>query len=113
MVRAVTFDAAETLIHFGMFPPDRYFAALCRLADIELSDMAGLEGARARKRFQEAQRPSKTSPMTTDWLRARHAPPDSGAPESRGTWRPRLSASAMVYPSSRGTGSWTRTYPPS
>ena len=56
VVRAVTFDAVETIIHDTMYPPEQYFAELCRFAGAELSDAAALEGARARKRFQEAQR---------------------------------------------------------
>lgn len=73
MLRAVTFDAVETIIHDTMYPPDQYFAALCRFAGVELSDAAALEGAPARKRFQQAERPSKSRPVTTDWYRDRHA----------------------------------------
>lgn len=79
MIRAVTFDAAETIIHDTMYPPEQYFAALCRFAGVELSGAAALEGARARKRFQEAQRPSGSRPVTTDWYGARHAAGLGGA----------------------------------
>ena len=72
MVRAVTFDAVETIIHDTIYPPEQYFAELCRFAGAELSGASALEGARARKRFQEAQRSAESRPVTTDWYRARH-----------------------------------------
>lgn len=72
MVHAVTFDAGDTLLQRRIFPPDRWFGELCRLAGITVSAEAALEAARARKRYEEAHRPSRFAPVNNEWIRARN-----------------------------------------
>ncbi len=71
MVRAVTFDVGYTLVQRRIFPPERWFADVCRLAGVSVTPDAALEGARARKRFEVAHPDSRVNPITQEWLRGR------------------------------------------
>ena len=71
MVSAVTFDVGYTLLQLKIFPPDRWFADVCRVAGISVSGGTALAGSRARKQFEVDYPNSRSNPITEAWLRGR------------------------------------------
>ena len=71
-IRAVTFDAGRTLIHWGV-EPRRQFADLCRRAGVPVTDAAALEGARACARFWGANPPPPSGNASAAWWLQHHA----------------------------------------
>ena len=69
-VRAVTFDAGSTLIHWFAYTPDR-FGMICRLAGIHIPQTKFREAAGACARYQqESPLPEDAGSGSPDWWRA-------------------------------------------
>lgn len=71
-MRAVTFDAGRTLLHWGV-EPRRAFAELCRRAGIAVTEAGALHGARACARFWQASPPPPAGHAPEAWWLRHHA----------------------------------------
>ena len=67
-IRAVTFDAGGTLIHWFAFTPDR-FGKICRLAGIEVPEARFKAAARACAQYYQESPPPADGPATKAWWR--------------------------------------------
>ncbi len=103
-VRAVTFDAGDTLLHWGALRPQR-FGYLCRLVGVDLSEPAALAAARAGERFTR-QCAAAGEPVTADWyLRHNRLCLEAAAvPGDRDALSRRISEVAAAHP--RDPGLW-------
>lgn len=67
-IRAVTFDAGSTLIHWFAYAPDR-FGLICRLAGIEIPEAMFRVAARACAHYYQQSPPPPDGPASQQWWR--------------------------------------------